>query len=147
MQKRTEQKINPQPIAPPLSCFSGENEYGPDFPGWYYQVPETTGGLTYNAPHPFNDPNAPGRIGEVYRGGIITSVWVEIKDGVSYWVIHTETNRESIDLRKIKTRVFWAAHSVQYYGGEDVPVGELVQDIYSLLAVIEGGPVELESQP
>lgn len=97
MQKRTEQKINPQPIAPPLSCFSGENEYGPEHPGWYYQAPETTGGITYNAPHPFNDPNAPGRIGEVYRGGIITSVRVQTKDGVSYWIVCTESDKKSVE--------------------------------------------------
>lgn len=82
-------KINPQPNRPILSCFRGEIEYGPGWEGWYYQSPESSDGLTYNAPHPFCDPDAPGKIGELFDGEIIERVRVAIKKGVAYWLIDT----------------------------------------------------------
>ncbi|MCP4537726.1 MAG: hypothetical protein GY832_11310 [Chloroflexi bacterium] len=84
------QKIEPQPNLPIVSFFHGGDEYE-DCDEWVYQSPETDdeSGLTFNALHKFNDPNQPGKVGDLYDGFRIAHVGVQMScdDAAYYWII------------------------------------------------------------
>jgi len=86
LKTETLKKMNPQPIGPILAFFWG-NDDG-DESRWYYQYPkETYPRFVFNKKMPFEDPNQPGRPGDLYEDKIIEKVAIKNIDGSYYWHI------------------------------------------------------------
>ena len=82
-------KINPQPLKPVIAFFWG-NDDG-DESRWYYQAPkEVSPGSVFNKTMPFDDPNQPGKPGDLYNGETIEKVKVRHISGCYCWVINTK---------------------------------------------------------
>ncbi len=86
------QKIDPQPMLPIVAFFHSSEEDYEDYIGWCYQHPvDEMSELVYNALYAFDDPNQPGKVGELYRGDVIERVRVRVEEDIAYWVINTAT--------------------------------------------------------
>ena len=80
-------EIKPQPELPIVSFYRCDEEYD-DVSGWCYQAPHDNGyGMTWNEPHIFDDPDQPGRKGDMYMGHIIERVRVRVEAGIAYWIV------------------------------------------------------------